>query len=325
MRSECRPNIICIVLMAIALLSTQIAVASAQPDDAAKAEASKRFQKGVELYQAGDIRAALIEFRRAYRIAPTYHLLYNIGQASAELRDYVEAYNSFSQYLREGAAEVNSERRATVEREISRLEGYLARLTLEVSEADAEISVDGSVVGRSPLSKALLVSAGRRRVVVSKAGFAVWERSVDVAGEDEERLSAELISNQAGTRDPTFGTPPRRDAERRRLGTPFWICLGATAAFGAGTVVAALLTRRAERDYEDELAKVPNTAAAIDKAAKKVERSALVTDIGIGLTAAAAITTIVFAVRGAASKNATDDDSIQVSASPSGIALSGRF
>lgn len=78
----------------------------AKPSDAAREEASGHFQRGVELFQEGAFRAALVEFERAYGIAPDYRLLYNIGQVKLQLQDYLGATQSYERYLEEGGSEI---------------------------------------------------------------------------------------------------------------------------------------------------------------------------------------------------------------------------
>ena len=306
---------------ALVLAMAAPALADDPPSEKDKAVASARFKKAVELYKSGDVRAALIEFRRAYKLAPTFHLLFNIGQASAELRDYVDAYNSFTQYLEDGGDKIGDERREMVEQELERLKSYLARLKLSVSVAGAEITVDGVVVGTSPLSEPLLVSAGRRTLVVTRDGHAPWERAVDLAGEDEIAIEAKLIP--LATDQPRTTTTVRRGG----LGTGFWVSAGLTAAFGIGTGVAGFLTLQAQSDQEAVLSTVPTTQIDIDNAVGKTRRMALVTDIGLGLTAAAGIVTLVLAVRGGGAVRVPEEraQALDVVVSPNSVALIGRF
>ena len=86
---------------------------AAASDDATK-EAIGRFKRGLELYKDGAFAAALIEFRKAYEIAPNYRVLYNIGQVCSEMQDYVCAVRSFDAYLAQ-ATDLTPERRREVE------------------------------------------------------------------------------------------------------------------------------------------------------------------------------------------------------------------
>src|SRR5436190_16322961 len=86
-------------------------------------EGRQHFQRGVQFYKEGDFRGALIEFKRAYEIAPNYKVLYNLGQTSLELQDYAAALTAFKRYVDEGAREVPKDRKQQVESEIKKLEG----------------------------------------------------------------------------------------------------------------------------------------------------------------------------------------------------------
>lgn len=306
---------------ALALMMAAPAAAQKSPSKEDKKTASVRFKKAVELYKAGDVRAALIEFRRAYKLAPTYHLLFNIGQASAELRDYVDAYNSFTQYLADGGDKISDKRREMVERELERLKGYLARLDVSVSVDGAEITIDGVEAGVSPLEEPLLVSAGRRKVVVNREGYASWERSVDLAGEDETTLKVQLISLNIN------GQKSGDKTRRLNLGTKFWISGGLTVAFGIGSGVVGAMTLGAQRQADEILSTVPTTQQEIDQAIGKTKRLALITDIGLGLTVAAGVATLVFALRGGGEEKvpAGEQQSVNVVVSPNSVALIGRF
>ena len=71
--------------------------ADREADADPRAEASKRFRRGVKLYNDGDFVAALIEFKRAYELEPNYRVLYNLGQTSRELKDYAAALRAYEQ------------------------------------------------------------------------------------------------------------------------------------------------------------------------------------------------------------------------------------
>src|SRR3954451_15330684 len=123
-------------------------------------EARTRFQRGVQLFHEGSFEAALAEFRKAYQVAPSYRLLYNIGQVHYELHDYVGALKSFRQYLGDGSAEVPPERRVQVDAEIKKLQGLCGYLEVTAEPEGADILVDDVPVGIAPLGGPVLVNAG---------------------------------------------------------------------------------------------------------------------------------------------------------------------
>lgn len=283
--------------------------------------AEEHFARGVELHDNGDYRAAYIEFSTAYELAPIYHLLYNLGQESVELKEYVEAHKNFVQYLKEGGDNIGADRRAAVERKISRMKKYLATLDFEVSVEGAEIAIDGIVVGISPLDESVQISVGRRKIVVTKEEHAVWERVLDVAGGDEKLVEAQLIS---------LATVVTNQSESSNTG--FWISATATGLFLAGTGAAVVLTRNAKEDYESELntigAATPrDKVLAIDDARKSYKRMALYTDIGIGLTIVSGITTLILSVGDDEKKSGESEKaaSLQVFVGPTNVGVSGSF
>ena len=80
---------------------------AAAPSKANVEEAKRRFLRGRELYEENNFQGALVEFRRAYELAPTYRLLFDIGQVYYQLQDYPNALKSFTRFLQEGKAEVS--------------------------------------------------------------------------------------------------------------------------------------------------------------------------------------------------------------------------
>ena len=293
-----------------------------EPSETDKQEAARRFQQGVELHDAGNYRGAQIEFRQAYRLAPIYNLLFNLGQESVELKEYVEAHQNFVQYLRDGGDKISPQRRIIVEREISRIQKYLASIELNISAAGAEIAIDGIVVGVSPLSEPVQVSIGRRKIVVTLEGYALWERTMDVAGEQRKTVEVKLLSLRAITAPSGPAT-----AASSSQPTRFWLSLGATGAFIAGTGIAAVLTNNAKSDYEDEVGSIGDPMGKlkrIDDAGQKYKRLALYTDIGIGLSVVGLITTIIFA-GSETEKNSVSSVNLQMTVTPNRVGFSGSF
>src|SRR5688500_17904592 len=74
-------------------------------------EARTRYERALQLYNEGASEGALVEFERAYQLAPSYKLLYNIALIRLQLNDYAQALKAFQEYLAEGGTEIPSVRR----------------------------------------------------------------------------------------------------------------------------------------------------------------------------------------------------------------------
>jgi len=77
----------------ICLQGTPAFAQSAEEDAAAaqRKEAEARYKRALELFNDGSYDAARLELKRAYELAPTYRILYNIALVNVELNDYVGA------------------------------------------------------------------------------------------------------------------------------------------------------------------------------------------------------------------------------------------
>jgi PEGA domain len=173
---------------------------AAEPADDAVAQAAAHYARGVKLYQEDDFRAANIEFSRAYELAPNWAVLYNLGQAQYQLREYPSALKTLERYVREGGDAIAPDRRAQVDREITELRGRVARVTAVSNVDGADIALDDAPVAKTPTTEPIVVGEGRHRLTISRSGYVTTTRVVDIAGGDALTMRLDLIPEApAGT------------------------------------------------------------------------------------------------------------------------------
>jgi len=265
-----------------------------------KQSARGHFKLGVDFYRERNYRAALIEFQRAYADSPHYKLLYNLGQASLELQEYASAIDYLTDYLKEGGSEITPERAAEVEQTLRYLESRIAYVRIVTNEAGAELYVDDTPVGKSPLKEPVRVGAGRHKFSAVREGQPPVERRIDVAAGDEsevrldfqQTLSYEPLSAPPAPVEDSYEEPTSADY------TPAIVMGAATGALLLGAVAMTLVTGAAQQTYQEELL-VPTTRSRVDELRDDAETKALATDILWGVTAASAVvTTILIATSG---------------------------
>lgn len=171
-------------------------IAEAQPNKAD--EAKTRFQKGVELFQEADFQGSLVEFKRSYELVPNFNVLYNIGQVYFQMQDYANALRTLQQYLELGGNRVTASRRTDVERDIEKLRGRVAPVTIRTSVSGAEIFVDDVSVGTSPLKDTIMVSSGKRRFSASKEGYNTARDTKEVVSGETTEVSLNLTELAPG-------------------------------------------------------------------------------------------------------------------------------
>lgn len=190
------------LVLAVAVLHLPAGVALAQgaDDDDARtgdsaardiAEARRHFEQGVALFQEDDMEAALAEFRASYGLNPLPQVLFNIAVSLRRLRRYAEAADSLRQYLA-GPADESAERRELAQSLVTELEALLARVSLSVDREDADVFVDGELVGRTPLDGPLRLATGEHVVEVRLDGFQTFRERVAVHGGQDIDLTVEL-------------------------------------------------------------------------------------------------------------------------------------
>ncbi len=257
-------------------------------------KARVHYERGLQLFNETNYDAALFEFERAYELAPSYKILYNMGRIQREQNNYAAALRSYSRYLREGGTAIPAERRAEVEKEIGVLKPRVAEVTVKVNIDGANVyaddvpvcaaTIESSCIGMSPLREPIVVNGGRHKFTATKKGYSTATALISVVGSDTTEVRLELV-------DLTPPPPPKQNP---------WVIptiagWSATALTLIGGGITGALTLGA-RDDQEALRKAPakpGLSAAdyrtqLDEARDKTQTLA-------GVTNALNITSAVFA------------------------------
>ena len=324
---------------AVALTFTLVAMApvraQAQPPGASVDDARQHYKRGVDLYAEANYAAALIEFRRAYELAPNYSVLYNIGQIQYQIHDYADALRTFTQYLQQGGAGVPGARKTEVEKEIAYLRDRVGYVDLTTSAEGADVTVDGTSVGKTPLTQPIIVTVGRRRIELVKNDRILATRQLDVASGDhvkvelnEPKAAATAASPSSTPREPGTVTPApanvdhptTEDEGRGPLPAILWTTAG---AFAIGTVVTGVLALGAASDLSTKREADGARRADLDSAQSKAKTLGLVTDI-LGAVTVVAVGTATYFTLAPRPQHARGPE-VQVRVGGGGVSLAGTF
>ncbi len=326
-----RPIGIAITLFALGMSSAGSSSADPPADDAAQ-DASKHFERGIKLSEEEDWRAALIEFERAYAVDPNYRVLFDIGQCLYQLKDYPGALASFQRYLAAGAGRVQADRRAEVESDIEVLKGRVASVRVSSAIAGAEIRVDDIVVGTTPLASPIVVSAGRRKLTMSKAGMPTVTRYVDLAGEEtaEAKLDPDAVVN-ASPAPPVASaalviSPEPSSALRPRSPSllPAWFSFGVGAVgVGVGAIFGVTaMNDKGDLDRQCVAKSCPSTSQSLISAS---QRDSLVSTLGFGAGIAGAAVGVAYLVFAPGAHARSAGPSMGLVVDPQFIGAAGTF
>jgi tetratricopeptide (TPR) repeat protein len=269
------------------LLTSSVAVA--EPDaDVGVGEAERHFQQGVALYIEADYRGALVEFTRAYTLAPNGIVLFNVGETQYQLRDYAGALDTFQRYLIEAPADDGH--RVLAQRNIKELSTRVGQLSVVTVPPGATVSINDRVVGQSPFRKPIVVGVGQLTVRAVLPGRPAIERPIEIAAEDEVLVTIE-VPRLAVTRfeaaPPGNGlfaessAPP--SGGRSDMRTAGWV---ATGILAGGAVTFGLLAWNDSSDLRQARSVYPTTSDRINQLADRTKTLSIVAD---SLTAAALV------------------------------------
>lgn len=286
MTSRLHAVVVVLLLLLVARSVVHAESGKSPPSEADLARASSHFQQGVQLFQEDAFRAALVEFQRAYRIAPDYRLLYNIGQTKLRLQDYLGSVQSYEAYLVAGGRDVSPERRAQVEQALASLRSRVGRIGVTSNRAGAEIFIDDLKAGETPLPATVAVNVGPHRVLARSADGATETKIIEVAGGDVEEVNFVLVAPK--TAPAAVASHGKEDA---------WppLAKGAVASWAVGgallvgSAVTGGLTWSAQSELDDMVAEQGVSSTDLDDQRDKLKTLALTTDVLIGTGAAAAL------------------------------------
>ncbi len=187
--------------LAVFLLAFSV-VASAAGSPGEK-EAATRFQRGVALFKDGDFEAALTEFKQAYRVAPFYEVLYNIGLTQRRLYQYGAAVKALNDYLEQGGKKISPQRRELVRKELEEIRQLTAEVTVVIKgEGPAILTIDGEAQAQGPVRVPFLLRPGKHTFVATR-------------GDQTATEQAELLTGSRVT--ITLDPKPKADQEGRLI------------------------------------------------------------------------------------------------------------
>jgi hypothetical protein len=317
-----RRAVVVVPMLASLVLSPLIVPGIAHAEDtseAAKTEARNHYDRGIQLYKEGAYEAAFVEFERAYKLYPSFRILYNMGQVRYELNDFAGALTIFRQYLKDGGADVPADKKADVTKLVGQLEVRVASITIVVDAPGAIITIDDLPVGKSPLTAPILVNIGYRKISASKDGKTDL-KLVTVAGGDKVDVSLSVGQSAAVVVD---------DKPKTTNAPVPWVPWAITGVLAVSAVTMGLLTAKKGSDLSAERDDPSATRESLDSKLSEKKTFAITTDIlAAGAVIAGGISLYLTLTRNSSSSSTTTNTgatSIDVGVGPGSVAVFGAF
>lgn len=311
-----------VAALAVALHgAARVAGAQTDPLEAARAH----FERAVTLFEAGDPRAALAEFERAYALSARPSLLFNLGATHQALHEYPEAVDALRRFLAATEGQ-RSRQRTEAERALRELDGLMARVRVTCDPPTATLTLDG----RAATGDVLSVGPGRHVIEASAPGRVTQRVEVTVASGDQpslrlvlpavpEPVAAAPVAAAPAVTPAVIPTAARATRPARR---PWFTRPWVWAVTGGALAVGATITGVAAVGVNDEFQTRVQSDADVDRLATRGRALAVATDVMALGAVAAGVTALVMLARGDATPTGT---SVSVAPSWGGIGVAGRF
>jgi hypothetical protein len=223
-------------------------VARAECDKAPEDCAKEAFEAGISAYQEGRYDVALVEFREAQTLRPHPVVLFNVALAEArsglilEALAHLEAVYDDPSTPEQLLGKVRTERAATA-RQVA---------VVSVLDEEAELVVDGARAEGDPPS--IQVNPGDHDVQLLVDGHEVERRTLSLSSGETVKLTVAKPAPPAPEPVPVTEPPPPVEEAPRGVARG-WVYGGAglTVVLTGLTVYSGLDTRRAFRDYQDQV------------------------------------------------------------------------
>ena len=142
--------------------------AHAQAADAVTEVARQRYQEGVKAFDAGRFEDARAAFLQAYALKRHPAVLLNLGLSEVKSGHAEDGGNHLQAFLRDPSA--SPDQRASAEKAISDAKKKAGIVIVIVDANGADVSVDGTAVGRSPLLDPVFVKPGKHTLLATYQG-----------------------------------------------------------------------------------------------------------------------------------------------------------
>jgi hypothetical protein len=136
---------------------------------AQKAEAERAAKEGERLLAQHDTQGAINELGKAYSLSRNPKYLLPLGLAYAEAERPLDALEAIGGYLKDAGAVTDADRKKIGGKFAVMMDQVGGLITLEASRNNAQVKVDGRVIGVTPLQLPLRLQPGRHEIVMMPA------------------------------------------------------------------------------------------------------------------------------------------------------------
>ena len=147
-------------------------------------------------------------FERAHALKPNARTLRGLGITAFELKRYVQAIQELEAALVETRTALTAKQHAEVEALIEKARGFVGKVSLELTPADADVLVDGQPAAGSEL----VLDLGEHQVSVRADGYRDETIELVIDGGEQITRRVELLPVDVSPQNAAVAAPPTPDS-----------------------------------------------------------------------------------------------------------------
>jgi hypothetical protein len=207
----------------------------------------------LEEYRLGHWAEAKAYFQQAHALSPNARTLRGLALVCYELRKYVEAIGHFRASLANTTRPLTEAMRQGVMQLIQDAERFVGRVEVQVTPADATLTLEGHPVTRDPEGR-ILVDAGSHELLAEAPGYESATRALRTDGGETIRTTLALRPRQPTVMDaaiaPRHGVlqPAELEDTASADSVAPWLVMGASGAvmIGGALFLGVALSEKAD-------------------------------------------------------------------------------
>lgn len=228
------------------------------PSDAGADDAdtqSELIDDGIRLRREHRDAEALQQFQRAQEMAPSPRTLAQVALAEQALGQWDEAERDLGEALEARDDPWIAGHADVFRTTLDFIRQHLGTISVDANVDGAELWMDGSLVGKLPISK-MRVAARTAQLELRATGYQTVVRPMELAASESLTLRVEFVKPAAAAiPDVPVMAPPIEHVPSPGASTPrtyAWILMGGAAAMLGGALVAQVVQLQKAAHYNDD-------------------------------------------------------------------------
>jgi PEGA domain len=152
---------------------------------------------GDKAAKSKDFAGALGHYQAALQAAPSARAELGVADALYQLNRVGEAYDAYAAAQETYGSKLAGGDKTLVAGRLKELAAKTGALSVHVDDAGADVTLDGTSIGTSPVAALVRVPVGRHEVRVSKAGYVPFVGQADVAPDAKAVIDATPLAQQS--------------------------------------------------------------------------------------------------------------------------------